>query len=115
MKYDEVPKNHHSPYMVQVAEKLSILKMTPEERASYSYYQKKLYSDRDELQAAEARGIAEGEAKGEAKGRAEITRRMLLKGKNIEEIMDITDLSVEEIKEIAAGNKILTPKNPFSS
>ena len=119
MKYDEVPKNHHSPYMVQVAEKLSILKMTPEERASYSYYQKKLYSDRDELQAAEARGIAEGlakgEAKGEAKGKAEITRRMLLKGKNIEEIMDITDLSVEEIKEIAAGNKILTPKNPVSS
>ncbi len=42
-------KNYHSPYMVQVAEKLSILKMTPEERANYSYYQKKLYSDRDEL------------------------------------------------------------------
>jgi predicted transposase YdaD len=30
---------------------------------------------------------------------------MLLKGKNIEEIMDITDLSVEEIKEIEAKIK----------
>ena len=60
MKYDEIPKNYHSPYMVQVAEKLSILKMTPEERANYSYYQKKLYSDRDELAAAEARGIEKG-------------------------------------------------------
>jgi len=49
MKYDEVPKNYHSPYMIQVAEKLSILKMTPEERANYSYYQKKLYNDRDEF------------------------------------------------------------------
>ena len=33
--------------------------MTPEERANYSYYQKKLYNDRDELQAAEARGKTE--------------------------------------------------------
>ena len=56
MKYDEVPPNYHSPYMAQVAEKLNILKMTPEERVNYSYYQKKLYNDRDELQAAEARG-----------------------------------------------------------
>ena len=56
MKYDEVPKNYHSPYMAQVAEKLNIRKMTPEERVNYSYYQKKLYNDRDELQAAEARG-----------------------------------------------------------
>jgi predicted transposase/invertase (TIGR01784 family) len=56
-----------------------------------------------------AEGRAEGLAKGEAKGRAEekieITRRMLLKGKNIEEIMDITDLSVEEIKAITAKIK----------
>ena len=56
MKYDEVPPNYHSPYMAQVAEKLNILKLTPEERVNYSYYQKKLYNDRDELQAAEARG-----------------------------------------------------------
>ncbi len=56
MKYDEVPPNYHSPYMAQVAEKLNILKMTYEERVNYSYYQKKLYNDRDELQAAEARG-----------------------------------------------------------
>ena len=36
MKYDEAPKNYHSSYMVQVTEKLSILKMTPAERARYS-------------------------------------------------------------------------------
>jgi hypothetical protein len=41
--------------MAQVAEKLSILKMTPEERGNYSYYLKKLYNDKDELKAAEAR------------------------------------------------------------
>ena len=77
MKYDEIPKNYHSPYMVQVAEKLSILKMTPEERANYSYYQKKLYSDRDELAAAEARGIEKGIEKGKTEEKMEIAGAML--------------------------------------
>jgi len=97
MKYDAVPKNYHSPYMVQVAEKLSILKMTSEERARYSYYQKKLYNDRDELQAAEARGKAEGREEGEAKGKIEIAKKMLKKDMPIEEIMEFTGLSVEEL------------------
>jgi hypothetical protein len=59
--------------MVQVSEKLSILKMTP-------YYQKKLYSDRDELQAAEARG--------EARGKAELIKTMISKGQSIDTIGD---------------------------
>jgi predicted transposase YdaD len=65
------------------------------------------------LAEGRAEGLAEGLAKGEAKGKAEgkaeglaeIAGKMLLKGKNIEEIMDITDLSIEEIKEIAAKIK----------
>jgi hypothetical protein len=60
MKHDDVPKNFHSPYMKIVAEKLSMLKMTKEERDNYFHYQKKLHSDRDELKAAEARGIEKG-------------------------------------------------------
>jgi predicted transposase/invertase (TIGR01784 family) len=97
MKYDEVPKNYHSPYMAQVAEKLNILKMTQEERANYSYYQKKVYNDRDELQAAEARGKAEGMAERDY----QIVKRLLLKKVPIEEIADITDLSLEQIQDIA--------------
>jgi predicted transposase/invertase (TIGR01784 family) len=73
MKYDEVPKNYHSPYMAQIADKLSILKMTKDERNNYSYYQKKLYNDRDELQAAEARG----EARGKNEGKIEIAKNLL--------------------------------------
>ena len=100
MKYDEVPKNYHSPYMVQVAEKLSILKMTSEERANYSYYQKKLYNDRDELQAAEARGEARGVEIGEAKLREEkniIANNLLKAGLANDLIAESTGLSVEEI------------------
>jgi predicted transposase/invertase (TIGR01784 family) len=49
-----------------------------------------------------AEGRAEGLAEGDAKGKAEIAGKMLLKGKNIEEIMDITGLSVEEIAKLKA-------------
>jgi predicted transposase/invertase (TIGR01784 family) len=86
--------------MVQVAEKLSILKMTPEERANYSYYQKKLYSDRDELAAAEARGIERGIEKGKTEEKMKIARAMLLDGDAIEKISKITGLTVKEIEKL---------------
>ena len=104
MKYDEIPENYHSPYMVQVAEKLSILKMTPEERANYSYYQKKLYSDRDELAAAEARGIEKGMEKGREegieKGKAELIKMMLNQGNSVDTISKITGLPASEIQKL---------------
>jgi predicted transposase/invertase (TIGR01784 family) len=96
MKYDEVPTNYHSPYMVQVAEKLSILKMTPEERVRYSYYQKKLYNDRDELQAAEARGKTEENIR----VKLEIAKNLLSQNIDINTISIATGLPVEKINEL---------------
>jgi predicted transposase/invertase (TIGR01784 family) len=96
MKYDEVPKNYHSPYMTQVAEKLSILKMTSEERASYSYYQKQLYSDRDELQAAESRGREEGVEK----NKVDTAIEMLKENSPLEFIQRVTKLPLETIKNL---------------
>jgi predicted transposase/invertase (TIGR01784 family) len=95
MKYDEVPKNYHSPYMAQVAEKLSVLKMTKEERVQYSYYQKQLYNDRDELRAAEA--------KGEAKGKSEMILGMHEDGLSKERIATIAKITVIEVEKILAN------------
>ena len=50
-------------------------------------------------------GFRKGQAEEKIRVKIEISRRMLLKGKNIEEIIDITDLSVEEIKDIEAKIK----------
>ncbi len=93
MKYDEVPENYHSPYMEQVAAKLSILKMTPEERSDYSYYQKKLYNDRDELDAALSRGIEQGRAEGVEK----IAINMLKENIDTKTITLVTGLSYDDI------------------
>jgi predicted transposase/invertase (TIGR01784 family) len=111
MKYDEVPPNYHSPYMKQVEEKLSILKMTPEEREKYSYYQKKLHNDRDELKAAEARGEARGVEKGREeekkkrnKEKEEIVINMLKQNLDDSLIASITGLSLDVI--ITLKNKL---------
>lgn len=128
MKYDEVPENYHSPYMTQVAEKLSILKMTPEERANYSYYQKKIHNDRDELQAAISKsrdegraegreegreegrtegreeGVQIGEEKGKAERNIEIAKNLLAQGVDIKTISLATDLSPEEIVEFFSSS-----------
>ena len=47
MKHDMIPKTFQSPYMQRVADKLSLLKMTPEERDSYYSYMKQVCNDRD--------------------------------------------------------------------
>ena len=124
MKYDEVPENYRSAYMTQVAEKLSILKMTKEERAAYSYYQKKIHNDRDELQAAESRGLEKGEKIGIEKGEKigiekgekmgiekgkleginerniEIANNLLKCGVSIDVITQTTGLSIDQIKKL---------------
>jgi len=103
MKHDEVPEGFHSPYMQQVAEKLSILKMTPEERASYSYYQKKIYNDRDEFEAALSKGIEEGIEKGKLEGKLEMARSLLSSGVHIDTIVKASGLSAEEIESLKSS------------
>ena len=48
----------------------------------------------------EAAGIAKGEIIGEARGKSEIILKMHKKGYSLEQIMDVTDMSEAEIKEI---------------
>ena len=93
MKHDKVPDTFHSPYMSQIAENLSILKMSKEERADYTYYMKKLYNDRDELQAAEIRGLE----KGKAEGKAEVALEMLKDNEPDEKIIKYAKISLEEL------------------
>lgn len=100
MKYDNIPENFHSPYMKQVAEKLSILKMTQEERDDYTHYLKKLYNDRDELKAAEEKGME----KGIEKGVVQVAINMLKENADINFVARTTGLSIDELQKIKASN-----------
>jgi len=108
MKHSEIKQGFKSPYMTKVAERLSVIKMSSEERNEYIYYQKQSVHSQDILSAAEAKGEAKGrvegisigEAKGESKKAIEIARAMLAKKKPIEEIEEFTGLSKGEIEKL---------------
>ena len=97
MKYDNLPDVFHSKYLNQAAEKLSILKMTEQERANYSYYQKKLHNDRDELKAALDKGRQEGREEGEKKKAVEMAKEMLSDKEPLDKIIKYTKLTKAEI------------------
>jgi hypothetical protein len=52
------------------------------------------------IEKAEARGKAEGKAEGEAKRNIEIAKKMLARGKDIEEIVEFTGLTKDEISNL---------------
>lgn len=52
------------------------------------------------LAEGEARGKAEGEARGKAEGEAKIILKMYEKNYTVEQIADIVDKEVEEVREI---------------
>ena len=78
--------------------------MSKEERAQYDY-EWKIYNDYlNTFNSAEKKGHAEGLAEGRAEGRAEAklenARRMKAKGYPLDDIVDITGLTIEEIEKL---------------
>lgn len=78
--------------------------MSREERAQYDY-EWKIYNDYlNTFNSAEKKGHAEGHAEGLAEGRAEEklenARRMKSKGYPLDDIADITGLTIEEIEKL---------------
>ncbi len=100
MKHSEVKTSFKSPYMHKVAERLSILKMTNKERETYDTYLMDSMKGRDYLVSAEERGEARGIEIGREEGKIEIAMRMLKKGLDIEDIIDMTGLTKVEIESL---------------
>ena len=110
MKHSEVKDDFKSPYMKKAAERLSILKMSNQEREVYDTYVMDSMKGRDYLISAEAKGKAEGisigEARGEKKKAVEIARVMLAKNKSVEEIEEFTGLSKDDVARILLNRSI---------
>jgi len=100
MKHSEIKQGFKSPYMAKVAERLSVIKMSSEERNEYIYYQKQSVHSQDILNAARA----EGEAKGEAKGIKKTALNMLKQKLDDKLISSVTGLSLEEILKLKNKN-----------
>ncbi|WP_341761262.1 Rpn family recombination-promoting nuclease/putative transposase [Candidatus Tisiphia endosymbiont of Thecophora atra] len=89
-KHSEVKDDFKSPYMKKVAECLSVLKMTPEERQHYQNYVNESLKERDYIVAARTEGRAEE--------KIAMAKKMLKENFSIETISRIIELSIEEIE-----------------
>ena len=96
MKHSEIKQGFKSPYMAKVAERLSVIKMSSEERNEYIYYQKQSVHSQDILNAARAEG--------EAKGIKKTALNMLKQELDNKLISSVTGLSLEEILKLKNKN-----------
>ncbi|EER21861.1 hypothetical protein REIS_1042 [Rickettsia endosymbiont of Ixodes scapularis] len=88
--------------------------MTPKEQIIYRAYMNKSFKEHDYIVSAEEKGRKQGMAKGieegRKKGRQEgevtksikIAKKMLMKKNSIEEIHEITEVSIKEIERLKA-------------
>ena len=94
--------------MKKVMERLSVLKMTSEERTDYYHYLKEAVHSQDVLMAAEEKGKSEGIQEGEERGivkgkaeeKAEIAKAMLAEGASLEFIQKVSGLTLQQIEEL---------------
>ena len=96
MKHSEVKEDFKSPYMQKVAQRLSILKMTNQEREVYDTYVMDSMKGRDYIISAEARG----EARGEVRGIEKTAVNMLKQKIDDKLISSVTGFSLEEIAKL---------------
>ena len=108
-KFNRLPWVAKDSVFHRLAEIAEVSAMTKEERQKYDYALRK-YCDNlcvyegaiqkgieKGMKQGIEKGIAKGITKGETKRNVEIVRRMKAKGYPLEEIMDCTGLSAEEI------------------
>ena len=101
---NNLPKNLDNPGLKKALEVLEILNLNKEERGAYEDHLKWLLTEEDGLKTAENRGREEGRAEGREEGQKNamihMAKKMLKQNKSIEDIIELTELSVEDIKNI---------------
>lgn len=75
--------------------------MNQEERNNYEFRLKAIRDEADALDRATKQGLEQGIERGVHENKKQMTKRMLRKNMKIEDIMDITGLTKEEIEKIS--------------
>ena len=93
-----------TPGLQEARRKLEYMSMTEEQRRAYREYMVSVHAAQDAIETAKADGRKEGLEEGRAEGLAEgilvVALKMKQKGKSIEEIVELTGLSLEEIEQL---------------
>ena len=111
LKNDEIKKEFKSKNIDKASEKLSILKMSKEEKRKYEKYLENLVSEIDIIETAKAEGIEEGKEEGRKEGRKEGRmegefKKAIEIAKNLLDVLEDdliaikTGLSIEEVRSL---------------
>ena len=100
LKDGQINENTTVPGLAEARQKLQYLKMTKEERQDFDRYIDAVMSQNDVLDTAKMEGRAEGRAEGELIALRKTALGMKQKGISIQDIADITGLSIEEINHL---------------
>jgi hypothetical protein len=92
--------------MAKVAQRLSVIKMSDEERAEYFKYLKEVVHSQDVLAASRAEGKAEGEAIGLEKGKLEATINLLREKVDDGVICRTMGLSADKLADLKKEHKL---------
>ena len=96
MKHEEIKPDFKAPSIKKAAERLTYLKMSKEERCEHDRFLIQQIDYREEMNAA----IIRSKIEGKIEGKIEIARKMLLKKLSIDEISEMTGLTIKEIKKL---------------
>ena len=108
LKNEDVKPEFASPYMQKVSDRLSVLKMSIDDRNAYTKYIKDVATYKDAINTAEKKGREEGKKEGLAQGiqkgkkeeKLQIAKNMLVLGMSVSQVSSATGLGADEVKKL---------------
>ncbi|MEA1972331.1 MAG: Rpn family recombination-promoting nuclease/putative transposase [Candidatus Cloacimonadota bacterium] len=104
LKNEEIKDNFSAKGLKEAKQKLDVLKMSNSERQEYENYQKQLHQDASMYEShyvsGKMDGQKEGKIEGIKEGKIEIAKKMLKRNMSIEEIIEMTNLTKDEIEKL---------------
>ncbi|MCV6639238.1 Rpn family recombination-promoting nuclease/putative transposase [Candidatus Albibeggiatoa sp. nov. NOAA] len=101
LKHAEVKDEFHAKGLNEAKEKLDLLQLDDKQRAAYRAYQEDLHYQASMFDSSYGDGYGEGKKAGKEEGATqkaqETAKKMLMKGYEFSEIIELTGLSIEQI------------------
>ena len=102
LKNESIRSEFSARGLAEANEQLDILKLNDQQRRDYEYWQMELHQRASMVKSHYGRGHREGHEKGREEA-AEIVRNLLKNGVPVEQLSQITGLSVEKIRSFIPG------------
>jgi predicted transposase/invertase (TIGR01784 family) len=115
LKNGKIKDNFRAKGLKKAQKKLDVLKMSEKERKEYEAYLADLSYQASMVSSSYGEGKFDGIKEGMEKGKVEIALKMIAKGKSFEEISEITELSIQQIEQLAEKNKVSEPAGKYKA